>query len=281
MDTGTEYQERFAGDRETMKTAIYYFTGTGNTLAVARDLATELGDTELIPIPRVIHQPEIVADADAVGIAFPVYFWNMPAIVRQLVQNLRFNGNPYIFGIATCGERPGGALFNLKTLLEEKGTTLTSGFVFVMPENYIGPIDLMGDAPHRQEKYTFAKSRIPSVGEAIRQRKVSVPEGSDSVLLKIGGRIACTLATSLYNTPRRLHATAACNLCGICEHICPTKNISVRADAVRWGRNCTQCYACIHWCPKGAIEIGGRTSRKPRYHHPDVTLADMLHQREE
>ena len=262
-----------------MKTTIYYFTGTGNTLAVVRDLARELGDTELIPIPKMMGQTDVVADADAIGIAFPVYFLSMPGIVRQFVQNIRFTGTPYIFGIATCGERPGGALFGLKTLLEEKGTTLSAGFVVVMPENYIGPVDLMGDAPCRQEKYTVAKRRIMAIAAAIRDRQVSVPEGSDSMILKIGGCITGTLATSLYNAPGRLHATADCNRCRTCERICPTKNISVTTDAVRWGHSCTQCYACIHWCPKGAIEIGGRTRGKPRYHHPAITLKDLLDQR--
>jgi hypothetical protein len=37
----------------------------------------------------------------------------------------------------------------------------------VMPENYIGPIDLMGDAPHRQEKYAGEKERIPVIAAAI------------------------------------------------------------------------------------------------------------------
>jgi ferredoxin/flavodoxin len=262
-----------------MKTIIYYFTGTGNTLAIVRGIAEELGDTRLIPLRRAMHPGGIAPAADAVGIAFPVYFLNLPALVRQFVQNIRFDGNPYIFGIATCGERPGGSLFNLKTLLEEKGTTLSAGFVFVMPENYIGPIDLMGDAPHRQDKYTVAKSRIPIVADAIRDRKVTLPEGSDSVILKIGGCIIGTLATSLYNTPGRLHATAACNHCGICGRICPTRNITVTEYGVSWGRDCTQCYACIHWCPQAAVEIGGRTRGKPRYHHPDVTLEDMVNRR--
>ena len=34
-----------------MKTIIYYFTGTGNTLAVARDLAAELGRYGTHPHP--------------------------------------------------------------------------------------------------------------------------------------------------------------------------------------------------------------------------------------
>lgn len=261
-----------------MKTVIYYFTGTGNTLAIARNLAEELGDTTLIPIPKAMQHQEMVADADAVGIAFPVYFLDMPPYVRKFVRNLRFAGRPFVFGIANCGERPGPALYNLKALLEEKGTTLSAGFVFVMPENYIGPVDLMGDADRMQEKYAGAKSRIAAIAAAIRERKTSLPEGSDSALLRFGGYITSTLMTSIYRTPRRLHATDRCNRCGTCGRICPTNNITVTDAVVVFGKNCTQCYACIHWCPKEAIEIGGRTKGKARYHHPDITLADMLHQ---
>lgn len=264
-----------------MSTTIYYFTGTGNTLAVARDLARETGDTALIPIPTVTGKQEVVADSDVVGIAFPVYFLNIPAIVQEFVQKLRFAGNPYIFGIAICGERPGPALYNLKALLEARRITLAAGFVIVMPENYIGPIDLMGDVDRVQEKYAGARSRIPVIAAAIRDRKVSPPEGADSVLLKIGGYITRTLASAVYNTPRRLHATEQCNRCGTCGRICPTRNITVTKDGVEWGNSCTQCYACIHWCPKEAIEIGGRTKRKRRYHYPDVTIRDMLEQRGE
>ena len=198
---------------------MYYFTGTGNSLAIAQELAAELGDVKLVPLCHAIQ--------------------------------------------------------------EEKGTTLSAGFAMVMPENYIGPVDLMGDAPRRQEKYAMAQSRIPAIAAAIRERKVSVPEGSDSALLKFGGSITSTFATSLYNTPGRLHATAACNRCGTCQRICPTRNIAITESGVHWGKDCTQCYACIHWCPKEAIEIGGRTAGKPRYHHPDVTLRDMLDQRGE
>jgi len=264
-----------------MRNIIYYFTGTGNTLAAARALAEELGDTKLIPLRRAISYGATTPQADAVGIAFPVYYLDMPAIVRQFVFNILFGGNPYIFGLATCGARPGGAFYRLQELLEEKTYTLSAGFSLVMPENYIGPVDLMGDYPHYGEKFAAAKARIPEIADAIRARKVLPPEGSNAGFLKIGGRISRQLATSVYNTPKRLHATEKCNRCGMCGRICPTRNITVAEDGITFGDDCTQCYACIHWCPQEAIEIGGRTRGKRRYHHPDATIRDMLDQRGE
>lgn len=264
-----------------MKTIIYYFTGTGNTLAAARMLAEELGDTKLIPLRRAMYYGGSTPEADAVGIAFPVHFMDMPAIVRQFVFNILFSEDSYLFGLATCGQRPGGALFRLQELLDEKGYRLSAGFVLEMPENFIGPVDLMGDAPRREEKFAAAQARIPAIASAVHDRKILVPEGSNSSLLELGGRFTRHLATCVYDTPSRLHATAACNQCRTCERICPTRNITVGKDGVVFGDDCTQCYACIHWCPNGAIEIGGRTAGKMRYHHPDVTIRDMLEQRGE
>lgn len=264
-----------------MKSVLYYFTGTGNTLAVARDLAAELGDTKLIPLRRAISPGGVSSDADVVGIAFPVYFLDMPSLVRQFVQQLRFEGTPYIFGLATCGERPGGALFRLRELLQKNGRALSAGFVLVMPENYIGPVDLMHDTDRIEEKYAQAKNRIPAIAAAIRERKTSAPEGTNSALLKFGGAITGTLMTSVYRVPRRLHTTEKCNRCGTCGRICPTRNITMEEGGVRWSNSCTQCYACIHWCPQEAIEIGGRTTGKRRYHHPEVSIKDMLEQRGE
>ena len=258
-----------------MKTDIYYFTGTGNTLAVVRQLAEELGNTHLVPISQTLKPDRIVEEADAIGIAFSVYFMNMPVIVRQFLKKIRISGTPYLFGIATCGEQPGGALFRLEEQLVLSGANLSAGFVCIMPENCIDPIDLMGDSSHRQEKNTAAKRRIPEIVEAIRVREVSQPEGSDSTILKLGGCIASMFATSLYNTPHHFHATASCNLCKTCERICPTCNIKGEKNTVTWENS------CIHWYPTGAIEIGGRTDGKPRYHHPDVTLRDMFNQRGE
>ncbi|MBR1369919.1 hypothetical protein RJ53_10695 [Methanocalculus chunghsingensis] len=97
-----------------MTTIIYSFTGTGNTLAVARQLGDALGDTTIIPITRVTGNgplPHDAEPADAIGIAFPVYYMDMPRIVVEFVHRLRLNGNPYIFGIATCGGSPGGPSF--------------------------------------------------------------------------------------------------------------------------------------------------------------------------
>ena len=264
-----------------MKTVIYYFTGTGNTLAAARALAEKLGDAKLIPLRRAITPGGIPVDADVLGIAFPIYFMDMPEIVRRFVEGLKFTGDTYVFGLATCGGQPGGALFRLDEVLRARGSHLSAGFALVMPENYIGPFDLMETPDKAEEILAAVPVRIAAVAEAVNNRQVQAPEGSGSAALRYGGAFLRFLMTSVYRVPRRLHATGQCNRCGLCQKICPARNISVAADAVTFGDDCTQCYACIHWCPEQAIEIGGRTSGKRRYHHPDISVKDMFGQRGE
>ena len=41
-----------------MKTQLFYFSGTGNSLRVAKDLAAILGDTEVVSIPKAMKNPE-------------------------------------------------------------------------------------------------------------------------------------------------------------------------------------------------------------------------------
>ena len=52
-----------------MKTIIYYFTGTGNSLTAARKIAAGLGDFELSPVTSLQDtRLDIVPQAERVGI---------------------------------------------------------------------------------------------------------------------------------------------------------------------------------------------------------------------
>jgi len=55
-----------------MKTDLFYYTGTGNSLWVARMLAKELGDARIYPMSR-IPGGDIDEGADAVGVILEVH----------------------------------------------------------------------------------------------------------------------------------------------------------------------------------------------------------------
>ena len=111
-----------------MKTSIYYFSGTGNSLAVARSIANELGETDVIPIPKAMHgDPDLAAPR--LGLVFPVYVWGLPRTVADFVKQLKPHNGQYVFAVTTCGGTPGGTLLQLQRLLRKNGSDLDAGFV--------------------------------------------------------------------------------------------------------------------------------------------------------
>jgi hypothetical protein len=63
-------KKKFSADFP-MKTIIYYFTGTGNSLAAAKSICTHLGDCDLVSIASLSGtSSEIQPGADRVGIVF-------------------------------------------------------------------------------------------------------------------------------------------------------------------------------------------------------------------
>lgn len=88
-----------------MSSKIYYFSGTGNSLVVSKTLKEMLNrNSEVIPL--AIHKKErnIDINEDILIIVFPVYFADVPDIVKSFIDKLNFNSNPDIYAIATCNE---------------------------------------------------------------------------------------------------------------------------------------------------------------------------------
>ena len=59
------------------KRIIFYFTGTGNCLYVARQLGGK--DAELLSIPQLMKHKKIKFEADEIGLVYPIY-GHMPQI---------------------------------------------------------------------------------------------------------------------------------------------------------------------------------------------------------
>ena len=87
---------------DTKKRIILYFTGTGNCLYVARELADE--HTELLSIPQLVKQNRYTLEADEIGIVYPVYGHMPPNMVREFIKKAHLKAG-YKFAILTYGNR--------------------------------------------------------------------------------------------------------------------------------------------------------------------------------
>ncbi len=103
-----------------MKTRIYWFSATGNSLAAAKQLADELGGAELQSVPDVPEQGAAREEA-RVGIVFPVYMFGLPLIVGRFCDRLQVRSDAYVFGVAACGGMPGAAMAQLRGRLTGRG----------------------------------------------------------------------------------------------------------------------------------------------------------------
>jgi ferredoxin len=264
-----------------VKTLITYFSGTGNSLAVSKDLARELNVSgnvaKVLPIAKFCdgNLIGIDADTDAIGVVFPVYCHDVPDIVAIFVNRLEVP-DKYFFSIATYNLDPGNALFNLDSLLKKKGAHLSSGFHIAMPGNAVLAIDLTTTDDENQRRFVEEKRKIKTIAEAVRSKKAIGIEGnynpSDTYDAK-------KYLDNIYKVTEKFWVTEECNRCEICVTVCPKKNIEMTSDKIVWHRNCEYCLACLHWCPKAAIQNGDISQSCRRYHHPEVSLKEMVAQR--
>jgi ferredoxin len=276
-----------------MKTVIYYFTGTGNTLAAARDIAAGI-QGDLVPVAAALQQPVVTSDADRVGIVFPVYFATndsgIPGIIRRFLEKLETGERCYLFAVCTHGGNPGTTIGNVQEILRFRGRDLAAGFTVKMSNRPLLAAEQAAEPARRQEAtkrisgYVNARLRgryetrgiilkaawaplLPFVRFVFRSRY----EG-------LSGERGLPFAELVLSADRSFRVSGACNGCGICARICPVRNIVMEDHRPSWQHRCENCLACYQWCPQKAI--GGEiVSHNPRYHHPDVTLEDMIHQR--
>lgn len=255
-----------------MKTVIYWFSGTGNSLAAAKALAESCG-AELVPMAKALKNP--APDADRIGLVFPVYGFCPPALVARFVENLNIAPETYIFAVVTYAGAPGGTLAVLRKLLKNRGLELAASWGVKMPENY--PPFGGAPAPEKQRNVNEAAAeRIKAVAAELQMSPYGRHDEIKTLWKAVSRLIYPVFRKRAARADRSFHADAKCNGCCVCTQICPVKNIAMFDGCPSWLGHCEQCYACFHWCPQAAVQYGRRSAKQYRYHHPDAGLSDFL-----
>lgn len=281
-----------------MSTEIYYFSGTGNSLVVARDISKKM-EGNLIAISS-IDEDIVTTDADVIGIVFPVYYTglvNIPLIIQRFVMKLDKISTKYIFAICTYGGGFGSTLNMLDEMVRKRGGRLASGFGVQMPQNAF-------KKPFENKTNIYNKwknKKLLSIYEYVSAKN----EGhfdTDGFLKGLAVNILGKMANSALFKPifykpmnsaagisiesdftieeimplmdNSFHTDKNCRGCGRCMKVCPVQNIEMFHEKPAWQHHCENCLACIKWCPRQAIHGYGELPEG--YHHPEVKISDMV-----
>lgn len=258
---------------------IYYFSGTGNSLHVARQLADALGE-QLCPMTTIYNSPKTlfnspmkeensspfkgkVGKGSSIGLVFPVYAWGIPNVVERVAPLLLpLVGETFVYAVMTCGDDVGYADKVLESAL---GRKLDAAFSVQMPNTYVCLPGFDVDSMNLcKEKLAKEAEQVKEIAACVLERK--------SVRLLTRGRFPWEktyVLNPLFNrfllTDKYFHVDASrCVSCGRCRKSCPVGNIIVD-EVPQWLSHCSGCLACYHACPYHAINFANRTQTKGQY----------------
>jgi ferredoxin len=248
----------------TDEVAIYYFSTTGNSLAVATHLAARLEAPEPISIPGslMLADPYAAAlNACKVGFVFPVHRATLPEMVRGFIARMPIFEDRYYFAISTYTLFSWNEFWDIDELLHASGARL----------NYTQGLRMMGNVGVGQPSKGLIRRRIAKADAALDECALSIANSQENYFRRALQPLGRLTKAFTDNRRKRLsfHVNSHCTRCGICAQVCPAQNITlgdggapVRSD------KCQACFACVHWCPANAI--GALPGLHSHYHHPDI-----------
>lgn len=262
-----------------MKTAVFYFSGTGNTervvqtwiaAAKAEDIEAEAFRIE----DRNTCSPE---EYDRIGIAYPIHAFNAPQIVLDFAQALPvFDGQKEFYLIMVSGEPlrlNDSSDQKLKKILKKKNAAVKSHWHYIMPYNMI--------FRHTEQRALQMKKTMEELVPL--DVKQYFREGKTNSLRPLKGTGILTAAFRIEHlfshiNGKHFRVTTKCIQCMQCVQNCPVGNIEYLDGAFHFRENCILCMRCSFCCPMDAIRIGllngWRVNGPYRFRPPEKTETD-------
>ncbi len=250
---------------------ILYTSGTGNSQWVATQLGKLL--TEHVADVASLSPAISVSAAERLVFVMPIHSWGPALAMTRFIERATISASE-AYVVFVCGDMCGNADKVFCKLLQRKGVKMLRAFSVQMPNNYILMKGFGIDTQEVAErKLQQAPERVAVIADAIINKVSNNATHPDPLyvrgpkpLIKTG--LVYPLFKSLAIKKILFAADHRCNGCGKCTRVCPTQNIHLSDGRPAWGKDCVQCTACIHRCPRHAIEYGDISVGQGRYVHP-------------
>jgi ferredoxin len=282
-----------------MSLDIYYYSGTGNSLHVAREMQQRIPEANLIPIIRLLHRDAIKTSADTVGFVFPNFCLTIPIPVYKFLHKADLASAGYIFAICTRGGSQTEAFEYMDEILAVQGKALNARLDINMPWNHcFGKENLPGT--NKAERIAHLEAQMQSLlddfCQSVIAREPYLRKDAGDYELSAGMKWFDLLVPkslnykaheTMYRSLVHFSADSECNGCGICAKVCINEKIELMDKKPNWKEDvpCYACFACINYCPRKAIQVQSRfpirsySEVNDRYHHKSVTYKDIADQR--
>lgn len=264
------------------KRVVLYFTGTGNCLYVARQLAGKEG--EILSIPQLMRKKQFEIEADEIGLVYPIYGHMPPYMVREFIKKAQLKAECK-FAVLTYGMRKCNAVEIWDGISRKAGNVFDYIGTIIMVDNWLPNFDMNEQMkidkhiPENLAKITSDLSNRRRWHEPVTQEEREQHEGFMS-LSGLDPEVGF-----LMKADRSFRVTDDCIRCGICTYVCPRGNYQLTGQGVKMQGDCEFCFACIQNCPQRAIQFkknedgtwpdGSEKNPNARYRNENVSLMEL------
>jgi ferredoxin len=257
---------------------IFYFTGTGNTLLLAKDLQSEIRergfDAEIFNMENYEKKNDPIIGENII-LMFPVYAYGPPKIVTRFINKIDSSVEKVSL-VLNYGLLAVNTYKITAKLLRNKGIRVDYCAGLRMPANYINL--------YNPPKLKTALQRVDRAEKKLKNIAEDILNGSTNKIKKgmFFLRIPMRIVYSLFLRNAdwmgsMFYADDTCSKCGQCLRCCPVLNISMEKDSKPvWNGRCEQCVRCIHICPEKAIQWGLVTRNRRRYINTKIPREELL-----
>lgn len=239
-----------------MSNGILYFSGTGNSLYIAKCIKEEIGG-DILFIPNYKGNG---SEFEKIIIVTPIYSFGMPKHVYELLPRLD-KMKPVII-VQNFGGMACGADYLMYEYCTKIGINLQSIYLLQMPENFTTTFTV--PMPYIKSVLKNAEKRINKIITDIKNDSYVLPnkkKTKEGVFLKN--------FSNWHKIGRSFIVADNCIKCEKCISICPVENIRLKDDKIVFGTKCVACLGCYHRCPEKAI-LYKNHKKKDRYVNPNI-----------
>jgi len=258
-----------------MENSIFYFTGTGNSLKIAKDIGNKISNCNIISIAKNNSNVNLLKPTGIVGFVFPVFYCGFPKIVAEFLNKIDLSNTSYVFIVAVYGATGGngGCRQQAINIFSSKNVKLDSFFYIKSVDNFI---IWTWDVPPVDKQKTIHENvdnRVNIISEIILNNKKyfdkSFVENIGPIIFGYNNFIKSVNDRSKY-----FSVGSNCNSCGICVKLCPVKCIQMDSKPKWLNGDCQFCLGCLHMCPKKAINYKKVTIKRNGYKNPFIELEE-------